>query len=287
MSESLIEAAPAKVNLFLHVLGRRPDGYHTLDSLAVFTDIGDRISFAPADTLSLSVEGPFAAALAGEDDNLVLRAARMLAAEVAREPRGRLVLHKHLPVASGIGGGSSDAAAALRLLSRACRVDDRDMLARVAATLGADVPVCLAARPTRMAGIGERLEPAPLLPACGIALVNPGVALATAAVFAARRGEWSQPAILPAEWHSARRMATDLALLRNDLQPAAVTLAPVIAEVLAALAATPGCLLVRMSGSGATCYGIYAGTEEAARAAARLRAEHSAWWCWGGGLRAS
>lgn len=283
MTAELSEAAPAKVNLFLHVLGRR-DGYHTLDSLAVFAGIGDRLCFNPDEGLSLAVQGPFAAALAGEDDNLVLRAARLLAAEVHMMPQGRLTLEKLLPVASGIGGGSSDAAAALRLLSRAWRVDDRDVLGRVAARLGADVPVCLAARPSRMGGIGERVEPGPRLPRCGIALVNPGVALATGAVFAARQGEWSEPAALPAGWHSARSMASDLAPLRNDLQRAAVALAPVVAEVLAAVAATPGCLLARMSGSGATCFGLYARSEEAVRAAAELSAARSAWWCWGGAL---
>ena len=282
MSDELSEAAPAKVNLFLHVLGRQDD-YHTLDSLAVFAGVGDRLDFTPTDALSLDVDGPFAAGLAGEDDNLVLRAAHMLAAEVGREPRGHFVLHKRLPVASGIGGGSSDAAAALRLLSRAWRTGDRAVLARVAARLGADVPVCLGARTARMGGIGERLEPGPRLPTCGVALVNPGVAVATGAVFAARRGEWSQPAILPAGWRSAQHMAADLAPLRNDLQAAAVGIAPVIADVLAAIASTPGCLLARMSGSGATCFGIYARSEEAAGAAAALRVGHS-WWCWGGGL---
>ena len=284
MPDTLSEAAPAKVNLFLHVLGRRPDGYHTLDSLAVFAGVGDRLSFTPAKTLSLAVEGPFAKALAGENDNLVLRAVRMLAAEVGREPCGDLVLHKHLPVASGIGGGSSDAAAALRLLSRIWHQEEDAALARVAARLGADVPVCFTARPARMAGIGEHLRPGPLLPTCGIALVNPGVALPTAAVFGARRGDWSQPAALPAEWPSPRQMAADLAPLRNDLQPAAIAIAPVIAEVLAALAGTRHCLLARMSGSGATCFGLYARSDQAANAAAELRAVHPDWWCWGGGL---
>ena len=284
MPDTLSEAAPAKVNLFLHLLGRRADGYHMLDSLAVFAGIGDRLTFAPADRLSLAVEGPFAAALAGEADNLVLRAARMLAAEAGQQPRGHLVLEKHLPVASGIGGGSSDAAAALRLLSRAWDIRDRALLGRLAANLGAAVPVCLGARPARMGGIGERLEPGPRLPACGIALVNPGVALATAAVFAARRGEWSQPTALHLAWRTARRMAADLASLRNDLQPPAVALAPIIAEVLAALAETRGCLLARMSGSGATCFGLYATSHAAAQAAAELRIAHPAWWCWGGGL---
>ncbi len=286
MSAELSEAAPAKVNLFLHVLGRQPDGYHLLDSLVVFAAIGDELRFAPDDTLSLAVEGPFAPALAAEADNLVLRAARLLAAETGIAPRGRLTLHKHLPVASGIGGGSSDAAATLRLLLRAWRLNDATLLARVAARLGADVPICLAARPARMGGIGERLGPAPRLPTCGIVLVNPGVSVSTPAVFAARTGEWSLPAGLPDGWGTAPRMAVDLARLRNDLQPPAMRFAPSIAEVLADLGAASGCLLARMSGSGATCFGLFADGEQAARAAAELGASHPAWWCWGGARHA-
>jgi 4-diphosphocytidyl-2-C-methyl-D-erythritol kinase len=281
----LIEKAPAKVNLFLHVLGRQPDGYHRLDSLVVFADIGDTLRAEPAEALSLAVEGPFAAGLAAEQDNLVLRAARALAAAAGIAARGHLVLSKHLPVASGIGGGSADAAAALRLLCRLWRVEpDAAVLARIAAGLGADVPVCLAGRTSRMAGIGERLEPAPALPACGIALVNPGIALATAEVFRARRGDWSDPAALPTAWRNAGEMADGLTRLRNDLQPPAIALQPVIGEVLAALESTPGCLLARMSGSGATCFGLF--VDEATAAAAAPGLQRPGWWSWGGSLRA-
>jgi 4-diphosphocytidyl-2-C-methyl-D-erythritol kinase len=280
----LTEPAPAKVNLFLHVLGRRPDGYHLLDSLAVFADVGDMLRADPAGALSLAVEGPFAGDLAAEPDNLVLRAARALAAEAGVTDGARLVLAKHLPVASGVGGGSADAAAALRLLCRLWRIaPDPMVLPRLAGRLGADVPVCLLGRASRMGGTGEHLEPAPGLPACGIALANPGIALATADVFRARSGAWSGRADLPASWRDAREMAGDLRRQRNDLQPAAIALRPAIDEVLSALEATPGCLMARMSGSGATCFGLFADAAAARRAASGL--QRPGWWCWGGGLR--
>ncbi len=205
------ELAPAKVNLFLHVLGRRADGYHVLDSLAVFAGAADQLRVTPAATLSLELAGAFGAALAAEPDNLVLRAARALAAAGGIAPTGRLRLEKALPVASGIGGGSADAAAALRLLSRwwglAAGAAD---LAAIASGLGADVPVCLAGRPARMGGVGEVLSPAPCLPRCGLVLVNPGVPVATAAVFRARTGAFSAPAVLAETWADAAAMAADL-----------------------------------------------------------------------------
>jgi 4-diphosphocytidyl-2-C-methyl-D-erythritol kinase len=282
--DSLTEPAPAKINLFLHVIGRRTDGYHLLDSLVVFAEIGDMLEVTAADTLSLHVDGPFATGLAGEADNLVLRAARALAAEAGIIPCGCLVLHKNVPVASGIGGGSADAAAALRLLCRLWQVaPDPVALSRLAAGLGADVPVCLSGRATRMGGVGERLETAPALPACGIVLVNPGVAVATSDVFRARQGGWSTPAQLPASWGDVSAMAADLGRLRNDLQPAAISLKPTISDVLSALAAAPGCLRARMSGSGATCFGLFGDTDAAEYAAGQLR--RPGWWCWGGALR--
>jgi 4-diphosphocytidyl-2-C-methyl-D-erythritol kinase len=280
----LTEVAPAKVNLFLHVLGRRADGYHLLDSLVVFADVGDTLRAEPAKTLSLTVEGPFAGRLAAEPDNLVLRAARALATEAGVSAGGRLVLAKHLPVASGIGGGSADAAAALRLLCRLWRIEpDPGDLARLAGALGADVPVCLDGRASRMGGIGDHLEPVAGLPPCGIALVNPGMALATAEVFRVRIGPWSARAELPAAWRDAGELAGDLRRQRNDLQPAAIALCPVIGNALSLLEAVPGCLLARMSGSGATCFGLFADAIMARRAASGL--QRPGWWCWGGGLR--
>lgn len=276
LPDTLIELAPAKVNLFLHVTGRRADGYHLLDSLAVFAGVGDVLRGEVAAGLNLEVQGPFAAGLSGEPDNLVLRAARALSGRGAR-----LVLEKNLPVASGIGGGSADAAAALRLLCRLWQLAPPD-LPGIALALGADVPVCLARRPSRMGGVGERLDAAPRLPRCGLVLVNPGVAVATADVFRARRGDWSAPAELPRAWPDVAAMASDLRELRNDLEPPAIALRPVIGEVIGALAAVPGCRLARMSGSGATCFGLFDDPVLASEAAMRLRRPR--WWTWGGPL---
>jgi 4-diphosphocytidyl-2-C-methyl-D-erythritol kinase len=277
------EAAPAKVNLFLHVTGKRADGYHLLDSLAVFAGIADRLAFAPSAGLGLTVTGPFAASLEAETDNLVLRAARMLAAECGVTQSGVLTLDKWLPVASGIGGGSADAAAALRLLCRVWGVSPAEAaLDRIASGLGADVSVCLRNRPLRMRGVGERLTPAPALPPCGLVLVNPGVPLATAPVFRARAGDFSPEAVLPEGWDTAREMAGTLKGLANDLEAAAIGLVPAIRDVLSGILGTRGCLLARMSGSGATCFGLFGTPGEAEAAAAVLT--RPGWWCWGGAL---
>lgn len=275
------EAAPAKVNLFLHVVGRRADGYHLLDSLAVFPRVGDTLRAAPAEQLSLAVEGPFCGALQTEPDNLVLRAARGMADLAGVRAGGCLTLVKTLPVASGIGGGSADAAAALRLLGRLWGVAPAPAAVQaLALRLGADVPVCLAALPARMGGVGEALSPAPGLPAFGMALVNPGETVSTPEVFRARAGVFSAPAALPPSWPDVTAMARDLAALGNDLEAPAMALRPSIGEVLAALRATPGCLLARMSGSGATCFGVYADAATAANAAESVR--RPGWWAWGG-----
>jgi 4-diphosphocytidyl-2-C-methyl-D-erythritol kinase len=276
------EAAPAKVNLFLHVLGRRADGYHLLDSLVVFAAVADRLEGRPSAGLSLTLGGPEAAPLAAEADNLVLRAARALAEAAGVPPRAALRLIKTLPVAAGIGGGSADAAAALRLCARLWGVRlPPDRLAALALALGADVPACLAGRPLRLGGVGEVLSPAPALPRFGLVLANPRIPLPTAAVFRARGGDVRPPADLPAGWPDAAAMARDLARCANDLQAAAIALCPPIAEVLAALAALPGALLARMSGSGATCFAILPDPAAAQAAAAHLP---SSWWRWGGGL---
>ena len=247
----------------------------------MFPRIGDTLRAAPADALGLTLEGPFGGALQAEPDNLVLRAARGLAALAGREARARLTLVKTLPVASGIGGGSADAAATLRLLGRFWGVSPPAEAVHVLALrLGADVPVCLQARPARMGGVGEALSPAPELPDFGMALVNPGVGVSTPEVFRARAGAFSALAALPSGWPDAAAMADDLARLGNDLEPPAVALVPVIGEALAALRATPGCLLARMSGSGATCFGLYADAATAASAAEMVR--RPGWWAWGG-----
>jgi 4-diphosphocytidyl-2-C-methyl-D-erythritol kinase len=274
--------APAKVNLYLRVTGRRGDGYHLLDSLAVFAAVGDEVAAAPSDALALEVTGPEAGALVAEPDNLVLRAARALAEAAGVAPCAALTLTKRLPVASGIGGGSADAAAALRVLDALWGTGfGPSRLREAAARLGADVPVCVESRPVRMEGIGEILSEVPPLPRFGLLLANPRLALATPAVFRARGGGFSAPVGMPARFADAEDLAAWLRPLGNDLEAAAASLCPPVAEVLAAIAAQPGCLLARMSGSGATCFGIFKTEEEAARTAAALP---EAWWRWGGGL---
>jgi 4-diphosphocytidyl-2-C-methyl-D-erythritol kinase len=251
--------------------------------LVVFAGAADTLWAAPAETLSLSVKGPFAGSLRAESDNLVLRTARVLAAAAGVGRGARFALSKALPVASGIGGGSADAAAALRLLHRLWAIAPGCVdLPALAAVLGADVPVCLASRPARMSGIGEALAQAPAIPPCGLVLLNPGVPLATADVFRARCGGFSKPAALPRHWPSARDMARDLARLRNDLELPAQVLRPEIGDALGALASHPECLLARMSGSGATCFGLFATGEQAARTARLL--DRPGWWSWGGTL---
>jgi 4-diphosphocytidyl-2-C-methyl-D-erythritol kinase len=283
VSPSLVadsEFAPAKINLYLHVVGRREDGYHLLDSLVVFATVGDRVTVSAADGLSLSVTGRFAAGLRGDGDNLVLRAAHALAAHAGVRAGGKLVLEKNLPVASGIGGGSADAAATLRLLCRFWGFEPaRGDLQRVARGLGADVPVCLDSRPALMSGIGEILAPAPALPDIGLVLINPGVAVSTPSVFRARTGPFSEPAAFD---EREDNLAASLHATRNDLAAPACLLAPAIGDALRTLAAIPGCLLARMSGSGATCFGLFdtrVAAEDAAKAVIR-----DEWWVWGGGL---
>jgi len=279
----LTEPAPAKVNLTLRVVGRRPDGYHELESLVAFARLGDRLDFAPGEPLALEVAGPFAAAAGSLADNLVLKAARELAYRAGGLALGRFCLVKELPVAAGLGGGSADAAAALRLIARAnaLALDDA-RLAEAARATGADVPVCLDPRPRVMRGTGDVLS-APLdLPPLPAVLVNPGVPLATKDVFAAfaAGARSSSPAFDPAVL-GARTLDAVLAALTggtNDLQAPAIALCPAVAEVLAALAATPGCRLARMSGSGATCFGLYANDGAAEAAARSLAAAHPGWW---------
>ncbi|MHA1527958.1 MAG: 4-(cytidine 5'-diphospho)-2-C-methyl-D-erythritol kinase [Alphaproteobacteria bacterium] len=270
---ALTEAAPAKVNLYLHLRGRRADGHHNLDSLAVFPAIADRLTGGPGQGLSLEIGGPFGAGLAAESDNLVLRAARALAGAHGVAPDAALRLEKHLPVASGIGGGSSDAAAALRLLSRLWGVAIPDGLAL---GLGADVPVCLGAPlPRCMAGIGELLAPAPAMPEFWMVLANPQVAVATGAVFAAVEQRENPSGPPPPPLPDFAALTGWLARQRNDLQPAAVSACPAIAEVLAALDDAP---LVRMSGSGATCFALHGGEADAVAQAERLRRSRPGWW---------
>lgn len=273
-TDAASEAAPAKLNLCLHVTGRRADGYHLLDSLVVFADVADRVSASQGEGLSLQVTGPEGLGLAAEADNLVLRAARSMGVTDAS-----LVLEKNLPVASGIGGGSADAAATLRVLAR---LAGRSLpTAEKVLRLGADVPACLAGRPARMSGIGEDLRPLPPLPPLWCVLVNPRIAVPTPQVFAAL-SHWDNPPLpdLPFDaLVSAAALAAWLASnSRNDLVPAARSVAPILADVEAAVAATPGCLLARMSGSGATHFGLFATPDAAQTAAQHLAVLHPGWW---------
>ncbi len=271
--------APAKVNLSLHVVGKRADGYHLLDSLVAFAGVGDSLEISAAEGLSLDVVGPTAALIPTEGENIVLKAARLLA-EAAGITKGAAIrLTKRLPVAAGIGGGSADAAAALKGLAQLWQVSlPPERMQALALSIGADVPVCLAGRPTRMCGIGEQLSPAPALPPAWLVLVNPMVPLHTPAVFKARTGAFSAADPLTESPADAPALAAALAARRNDLTPAAVSIEPVVGEMLAALAGSDGCLLSRMSGSGATCFGLFATEATATEAAARLQSARPGWW---------
>ena len=266
--------APAKINLSLHVTGRRADGYHLLDSLVAFADIGDRLEARAAPALSLQVTGPLAEGVPLDGSNLVLKAA------LALNQHGKgasLVLHKHLPAAAGIGGGSSDAAAALRILASLwdCPMPTADEVL----ALGADVPVCLVGQACRMAGIGEVITAVPRLPCVPAVLVNPRVDVPTPQVFKALRNRDNapMPEAIP-QFHDVAALAAWLRGQRNDLEAPAQQAQPVIGTVLAALSAAPGALLARMSGSGATCFALHESADSAARAARTLAEQHPDWW---------
>jgi 4-diphosphocytidyl-2-C-methyl-D-erythritol kinase len=284
---ALADHAAAKINLTLQIVGRRPDGYHELVSVVAFAGIGDALSLSPGEALSLRVSGPFADGIGAADGNLVLRAARALSARIDGLTPGGFSLVKRLPVASGVGGGSADAAAALRLLARLNGISPADpRLYEAARTIGADVPVCVDPRARVMRGIGEILS-APLeLPALPAVLVNPGVPVATGAVFAAlaeARGDASRPPPRdPLTELSAIRSAGALieavAAGSNDLEPVAIGLAPAVADVLAVLRAQDRCRLARMSGSGATCFALFDTRRAAMTAAQQVQRERPGWW---------
>jgi 4-diphosphocytidyl-2-C-methyl-D-erythritol kinase len=284
LPSELVESAPAKVNLTLRVLGRRADGYHDIESLVVFAGVGDRLALTPGEALTLAVVGPNAAQTGTEADNLVTKATRALAARVPGLRAGAFRLEKNLPVAAGLGGGSADAAAALRLLAQANKLAPDDPRLRDAArATGADVPVCLDPRPRLMRGIGEILS-APLpLPRLSALLVNPGVAVPTKLVFSGwqpsanpRRASTTDFAVSPRM--QGEQLLDWLAREPNDLEAPAIALAPAIAEVLASLRAAAGCRLARMSGSGATCFALFSSVGETASAGKTLRAKFPDWW---------
>jgi 4-diphosphocytidyl-2-C-methyl-D-erythritol kinase len=271
--------APAKINLFLHVGARRADGFHALESLVAFADVGDELSFHQAEEFSLELGGPFAGELSADDTNLVMRAARTLSSNTGLNYAANILLAKNLPVSSGIGGGSADAAATLRGLVRLwrARVSPGDLHA-IAATLGSDVPVCLAPSPSWMEGRGERISRAPDLPATWIVLVNPGVAMSTGDAFAALGDRHGVGMPKPRGWSTRSAFIDFLKQQANDLEPAARFAAPAIRDVLDALANAEGALLARMSGSGATCFGLFGDADAAAAAAGRIGQAYPKWW---------
>ena len=291
---ALIEHGRAKVNLTLRVVGRRVDGYHDLESVVAFADCADRVTLTPGAELSLKTTGPLAQACGDTADNLVLKAARLLAERVPDLKLGEFILDKVLPVAAGIGGGSADAAAALRLLARlnGMALDD-SRLNEVALRTGADVPVCLASRACDMAGVGETLLPLSL-PKLPCVMINPRVPVATKDVFKAlglRTGEllvgandvieapaWPEAGASIADWVEA------LSAVANDLETPAMRIQPAIGEVLSALRSVDGVMLARMSGSGATCFAIFANAAAAQRAAQKILRDHPAWWVHAGEL---
>lgn len=288
------DLARAKVNLTLRVVGRRVDGYHDLESVVAFADCADRLTLHPGEDLGLVTVGPGAQDCGDTADNLVLKATRLLAERVPGLRTGAFVLDKHLPVAAGIGGGSADAAAALRLLARANDLaSDDPRLIEAARLTGADVPVCLPSQPCVMTGVGDNLSPLPL-PRLPAVMVNPRLPVATKDVFAAlglRAGQlnvgigdvlrstgWPKDGASAADWIKAVARGT------NDLEAPALKVEPVVGEVLQALAALPGVALARMSGSGATCFALFASDEDAAAGAEALKAVHPGWWVHAGAL---
>lgn len=280
LAEPLRVFARAKINLFLHVGDKRADGYHALESLVVFADAGDTLLFEEGDdVLSLALDGPFAQGLQAEPDNLILRAARGLAKKAGVAPQAHIDLVKNLPVASGIGGGSADAAAALRGLVKLWDIDIGETeLHAIAETLGSDVPVCLASRAAWMEGRGERVTPANDVPELPALLVNPGVAVPTGPVFAALKERRGTGGERPGGWKSAGDLVGWLGRMSNDLEAPARILAPEVGTVLDSLRACHNLGLARMSGSGATCFGLFTDQRAVDAAEAKIRAHHPDWW---------
>ncbi len=276
---AIVVSAPAKINLYLHVTGQRRDGYHLLDSLVAFAGIQDRLVIGPDDGLRLLIEGRFSGAVPSGAGNIVLGAAVRLAEAAGVEARARIDLVKRLPVSAGLGGGSADAAAALRGLSALWGISPaEDDLLALALELGADVPVCLRAKAAYVGGIGGDLEAAPPLPEAWLALVNPGRPLATATVFGSLGGPFAGPARFSGAPADAAGLAAHLQSRDNGLTEAARALEPGIGEALSAIERCPGVLLARMTGSGATCFGLFGEQDAAVEAAANIAAAHPGWW---------
>jgi 4-diphosphocytidyl-2-C-methyl-D-erythritol kinase len=283
-ASALHRFAPAKINLYLHVTGQRSNGYHELDSLVSFASIGDGIAVSLSDKLTLEIAGLEANAFEGQDTskNLVMKAATALQGRYAVSDGAAITLTKELPVASGIGGGSADAAATLHALVDLWGLEPvPGELATLALDLGADIPVCMKGRPQRMTGIGEILHDVPSMPSCHMVLVNPRRSQSTPEVFAAlHQAKWKPTRIYPAMAPDLDflSLVADLKSRRNDLETPAIKLLPVISDILGSLETLPGCRLARMSGSGATCFGLFATEEEACVAAASLLGQNPDWW---------
>ena len=274
-------SAPAKINLYLHVTGRRADGYHELDSLIVFTALHDVITVAPHDSLTFQKSGPFGDYLTDDpNNNLVLRAAQMLANLAGIPAEARISLYKTLPIAAGLGGGSADAAAALRALCQLWLIDpSEEEMAALALSLGADVPVCLKGRAAHVSGIGDLLNPLQFCPPpMAMVLINPNIPLSTKSVYGTLRGPYSSPQPLNILPKNIYEIAYALAQRTNDLATPARVLCPIIDEVLAALTASEGCQLARLSGSGPSCFGLFTDTNNAETAASRISALKGDWW---------
>ncbi|ABG32894.1 4-diphosphocytidyl-2C-methyl-D-erythritol kinase [Roseobacter denitrificans] len=269
--------APAKINLTLHVTGQRPDGYHLLDSLVAFADVGDVLRLEPADVWQMKTVGPEAEAVPDGAENLVLKAAALLDGA----PKAAFTLTKNLPVASGIGGGSADAAAAFRGLCAATPHHDPNNIdtQRRLLSLGADIPMCLHCVTARITGIGEEITPVAQFPALHAVLINPRVAVSTPAVFKAMKQRNNPPMPdIPPESCDVKDLVEWLRAQRNDMQEAATTLEPAIATVQAALEGHRACQLARMSGSGATCFGLFHTAQAAQQAARDLSRDYPQWW---------
>ena len=264
--------APAKINLFLHVGDKRADGYHALQSLVAFAGVGDELELRPSQDYVLSIRGPFASGLPAGDDNLVLKTTRLMSLEAD------IVLTKNLPVASGIGGGSADAAATLRGLTRLWTMKEADRLIRHAAPMiGSDVLVCIDSKSAWMEGRGEVVTPAAGVPPMPMLLVNPGVAVSTADVFRGLKTRHGTSLRRPEKFGGAEELLQFLRTTANDLEAPALAIQPVITDVLREIEAT-GSLFTRMSGSGATCFGLFESEEHVARAAKAISAAHPSWW---------
>ena len=271
--------APAKVNLYLHVTGRRADGYHLLDSLFVFTKDGDVVSVREADDLSLEITGAYAPALSNDENNIVLKAARLLADEEGFVPKARIVLEKKLPVASGIGGGSADAAATLKALISLWNLKiSQEKLHKIALRLGADVPSCLVSKAVQVSGIGDILKPAPVFPKLFVLLVNPNKPVSTPAVFKTRAPAFSQPFPFERPMSDFDDFIGELKKRHNDLFEAACQVEPAVGQVIKALEKQPLCRLSRMSGSGGTCFGLFSSAADALSAYETMRLKYPDWW---------